>query len=579
MYKYWTPVLLEEHCLLKKDIAQLWGLKALSGKPHLMMTGTFMDWYCREFKPRPLYYSSEHGMLAVYPRQTANSALKVLLKMMDQQPKGLFLLNGTCYKYTIGASHPPTFSVKKERSQPMSNFRYSSFYTINDCNTRLKTILKSIEKTQTGENALIVANINDIALDLINALDQAINIFSTSEVLSYDAGSKQIRAALDKVNEEYEDVAVILSSLEQITKIATHIINNNQYSISLRSGINRVASMGDDYSFLDKLTEILPDKCRTMTIFHGDIKIELEKCRNFYNELNSRLDLENYVQTARIGYYQDELVKKPERIVQAPIEEMRISNNTFDMLYLPCDFDHTHQTTGMQVLNYNKMKITQYQKYLRPGGIFITVIPGYMFTRDNARHYTKFFEKIHVHEYMAGATGFQKTYLIAGVKKNTEDGASIDPQKANELRLAHYEGTLSEETWPEASEKIRVFPPIELELFRTLNLDDQDIATITSTSGLMENFFNSYHKQVSRDDMAPLLPFNTGQIGLVLASGQLDGVVDEKNGYAHVIKGRIVRTSENMEEEEDGVRHESVVSSSKVQIGIFLADGSRINVA
>ncbi len=79
--------------------------------------------------------------------------------------------------------------------------------------------------------------------------------------------------------------------------------------------------------------------------------------------------------------------------------------------------------------------------------------------------------------------------------------------------------------------------------------------------------------------MRPLLPFNMGQIGLVLTSGCLDGVVEEYEGQYHAIKGMVtkVRDFNNSRENNDETSIETI--SNKVQINLLTPDGKFIELA
>ena len=79
--------------------------------------------------------------------------------------------------------------------------------------------------------------------------------------------------------------------------------------------------------------------------------------------------------------------------------------------------------------------------------------------------------------------------------------------------------------------------------------------------------------------MRPLLPFNMGQIGLVLTSGCLDGVVEEYEGQYHAIKGMVtkVRDFNNSREDNDETSIETI--SNKVQINLLTPDGKFIELA
>ena len=79
-------------------------------------------------------------------------------------------------------------------------------------------------------------------------------------------------------------------------------------------------------------------------------------------------------------------------------------------------------------------------------------------------------------------------------------------------------------------------------------------------------------------DQSPLLPFNIGQVGLVLTSGCLDGVIEEMEGINHVIKGMTTKVmTTNREEMDDKVRCTETINN-QVKINVFTADGKYIQL-
>ena len=76
------------------------------------------------------------------------------------------------------------------------------------------------------------------------------------------------------------------------------------------------------------------------------------------------------------------------------------------------------------------------------------------------------------------------------------------------------------------------------------------------------------------DDTArrPLLPFSSGQLGLILISGEINGAIREANGCCHVVKGSSKQRTDTKTEEtrnEEGVlthikETQSVYSSTNV---------------
>jgi hypothetical protein len=96
---------------------------------------------------------------------------------------------------------------------------------------------------------------------------------------------------------------------------------------------------------------------------------------------------------------------------------------------------------------------------------------------------------------------------------------------------------------------------------------------------LIDNLVDSQLKPLVVKDQSPLLPFNMGQVGLVLTSGCLDGVIEEMEGINHVIKGMTTKVvSTNREDVDDNTIKCTETINNQVKINIFTADGKYIQL-
>lgn len=74
----------------------------------------------------------------------------------------------------------------------------------------------------------------------------------------------------------------------------------------------------------------------------------------------------------------------------------------------------------------------------------------------------------------------------------------------------------------------------------------------------------------------PMLPFNAGQLGLVLVSGYVDGIIDEGDGNYHVIKGSVSKQKEDpVRRENDNTSYQFITTNShKTVVTIVTGDGT-----
>ena len=91
----------------------------------------------------------------------------------------------------------------------------------------------------------------------------------------------------------------------------------------------------------------------------------------------------------------------------------------------------------------------------------------------------------------------------------------------------------------------------------------------------MDNFWkNQSIEKLSEAAKQPLLPFNIGQLGLVLTSGCLDGIIDEGDGHCHLIKGKVSKKSDierNYNDNSEVEVQETI--SNRVEINVVLPNG------
>ena len=119
---------------------------------------------------------------------------------------------------------------------------------------------------------------------------------------------------------------------------------------------------------------------------------------------------------------------------------------------------------------------------------------------------------------------------------------------------------------------------LTLEYFRGSELDIDDVMA-ASNDNMLDSFLSSQTDPLVIKDQAPPLPFNIGQVGLVLTSGCLDGVIEEMDGINHVIKGMTTKVMTTNREELDDNRIKCTETiNNQVKINVFTADGKFIQL-
>ena len=258
------------------------------------------------------------------------------------------------------------------------------------------------------------------------------------------------------------------------------------------------------------------------------------------------------------------------RFILGGIEEAKISNDAFNMVIAAPPI--TFETFGDKVITTSeKHMLDRANAYLRVGGLMIMPIPECCITKEIATFFAKNLGDVQV---FRDPVALPKVIVLMGKKRPVLE-RNLDPRVFTLLRNLIIDPMLADKF-----EKVKYELPAgakEIQRFRSKSLDDGELNLFFAQSAAVTDFWKKQDvDKIADHTVHPLLPFNVGQLGLVLTSGCLDGVVVEPNGCSHVVKGRVIRVEdEDREYDDDGKGVEiTTTNSSRVEISTFLPDGT-----
>lgn len=110
MYKYWQPVVLEEHYLFSKEVAQAWGVYSLNeyqDRAHAQMVYAILEKVEYEERKNPLYYETKQGLVRVFSQKTIALGFHRLATFSQEEPQYMFYYDGgKKYKYRFKGAIP-----------------------------------------------------------------------------------------------------------------------------------------------------------------------------------------------------------------------------------------------------------------------------------------------------------------------------------------------------------------------------------------------------------------------------------------------------------------------------------------
>lgn len=262
------------------------------------------------------------------------------------------------------------------------------------------------------------------------------------------------------------------------------------------------------------------------------------------------------------------------RVIHGSFKGCKISNECFDLAYcLPKITVNLAMVKGVY-LKEERDVLTRMVDYLKPGGVLIYGIPYYRFYREICEHLLKNYENIQV----KAELGSPLVVIIANKRSSPLERISLEDTDLY-WRLRQMSANYSV-----VIDLTRVdLQPIsvpnfykELSFFRGSKLSEQELIELFAESSCTKQFWKEQReKRLSEQASRPLLPFSVGQLGLVLTSGCLDGIVDEGNGCKHVIKGRVVKRVESIENYDTQSQQLQVTNTThnRVEINVLLPNG------
>lgn len=433
-------------------------------------------------------------------------------------------------------------------------------YILKDRVLKLEKLNKSFKENQEDVEIEIqrtFANIYDIRL----AMEECINASSRPRLYTLMMNSiKAYNKELIEIKTAPELKAIINNIIDLFSDFDYQEEDTTTYSYDSLSNIRTL-----DTWPLDPIKEHISKMNREVTLFESDCSTG--DCFNFlqsHNLLAYGTEKSNDISVAK---------EYATKVVKGELKGSRISNDAFDYLIAKCSIKPTLKQNMRvnSVFRYEKDYIFNINRYLRPGGILLIAIPYYRMYKDTAEMIAKNYHNVKVFK-STGAYWQEKKYIYIYGQKNTTKG--FDNKAYEDLRKAYNPDLL--EDFDENLVLDYVLPPkhIPIETFRGSVLDMEELHYLVQNSGAVDEMFKNQNvEKIGESSTRPLLPFNIGQIGLVLTSGCLDGIIDEGEGHYHLVKGQVSKKTDLESNISNGVIDETEIISNRVEINILLPNG------
>lgn len=433
-------------------------------------------------------------------------------------------------------------------------------YILKDRIIKLEKLNKSFKESQGDVEIEIqraFANIYDIRL----ALEECICASQKPRLYTLMMNSvREYNKELIKTKTAPELKQIINNLLDLFSDFDYQEEDSTTYSYQSLSNIRSL-----DTWPLDSLKEHINKNNREVTLFEADCGtgdsfnfLQSEKLLCYGTEKSSDITIAKDFAT---------------KVVRGELKGSRIANDAFDYMIAKCSISAKLSDNMLvnSVAKREKEYLYNLNKYLRPGGVILIAIPYYRMYKDLAEMIAKNYHNVKVFK-STGAYWQEKKYIYIYAQKNTVKG--FDNAAYEALRKSYNPELL--EDFDENLKLDYVLPAkfIPIETFRGSVLDMEELHYLVEHSGALDEMFENQHvEKIGESSTRPLLPFNIGQIGLVLTSGCLDGIIDEGDGHYHLVKGQVSKKSDVESNISDGIIDETEIISNRVEINVLLPNG------
>lgn len=319
------------------------------------------------------------------------------------------------------------------------------------------------------------------------------------------------------------------------------LLNSFLEAIGSMKGLKFLETNASDSTFLRKINEYKSIGCEIYGAFSDSYYVNCEY-RNICNKL-------------AIG----------------SLKNITSTHEAFDVIFCNPKIDIVKKNNNLTQRN-ERDELMRAITLLSPYGVLIFSIPLWSLRMDVATYLSKALDNIQIR------IDNNIAYIIGN--KNNSLTRVIDENIAKELhqmilyddKISNQYGLINNLKFDPISIQRSIIP---VKFFRGNELDKSEMEYLYSVSPCMKQFFKDQKgKRLTDGNRHPPLPFTTGQLGLILTSGCLDGIVEDKNGFAHVVKGRVVKTENVSENVNDDEITTVTVSANRVELEMFLPDGS-----
>lgn len=477
------------------------------------------------------------------------------------------------------------------------------------------TLEKAKKKTVYFDKDILISNIENVMYDIGNILICAPKLFALMDGMPQEQADKYLQvmktqflpalSSIEKINDESLDTLIniteqLLSLLNMMKDLNNGKVEFDGYSNSftlskydiktdIRYIINEYTKLNRDINML----EIMPE----------GISNSLGRKRIYTKHVNLYVAFKPEIKDL-VSYTIADIASFAKRFLLGGIEKaISITNDAFDIAAVYLDQEDIAHKIKTLDTNYKILERTT--RYVKPGGYLLLPVRIGFTHKNLISLIATYYDDIHFIQTIKKSekSSFSRRTEVCIIAKKKAKGTyrfNKDVYKTLCLTLSLGKDdpiiTKKEASNPDESDFtfglidtcttqkrddqdfIMHMPGVLTPImnFQGSTIDPNELINLYNSSNLTHEVNNLKYKNRNAKLASPPLPFNTGQIGIVLTSGCLDGVVEEDDTSCHIVKGQVIKYVDEITDFDSAENTTTItkITSNRSEINAFLPDGT-----
>jgi hypothetical protein len=209
------------------------------------------------------------------------------------------------------------------------------------------------------------------------------------------------------------------------------------------------------------------------------------------------------------------------------LEEARISNASFSLLWLNPPYDAQHETREegeKKTVRKERLFLRRCLPFLASGGVLTFIVPRHIFDSDTIGYMAEHLNGLEIWEFPEPEKSQFGQAVAIGTKRNRRGSVKVMP------------GIMQEVPADRPRFKVLISNSV-VQIFRTNRLDPRELLEQSPRSPLWDRFRTQTAEQEPR---RPPLSLHGGHLGLLLAAGCADGIVGQGSDR-HLVRGKTAK--------------------------------------